>query len=42
MAHIVLPNGRTVGEECRPKILTAYAGEGMPNLLPDYSNEGDE
>ncbi|MDD3798409.1 MAG: hypothetical protein PHE36_04435 [Novosphingobium sp.] len=40
MAHIVLPNGRTVSEEVRPKITSAYAGEGMPNLLPDYSREG--
>lgn len=42
MAHIVLPNGRTVSEEIGHKILTAYAGEGMPDLLPDYSNGGDE
>lgn len=37
MANIVLPNGRTVGEEVRPSIAQAYHSGKMPNLLPDYS-----
>lgn len=39
MANIVLPNGRTVSQEVRPKIASAYSGEGMPALLPDYSGD---
>lgn len=38
MANIVLPSGRTVSEEVRPKIASAYRGEAMPPLLPDYSS----
>jgi hypothetical protein len=41
MANIVLPNGRTVSEEVRPRIANAYAGGGMPALLPDYSGDPD-
>ena len=37
MANIVLPNGRTVSEEVRPRISTAYESGTMPPLLPDYS-----
>ncbi len=39
MAHIVLPDGRTVGEHIRPKIEAAYTDPSrpMPGLLPDYS-----
>lgn len=37
MANIVLPNGRTVSEEVRPRITTAYETGNMPPLLPDYS-----
>lgn len=37
MANIVLPNGRTVSEEVRPRITTAYETGSMPPLLPDYS-----
>lgn len=37
MANIVLPGGRTVSEEVRPKIAVAYAGGAMQPLLPDYS-----
>lgn len=33
MAHIVLPNGRTVGDEIRPKIADAYRSGHMPSLL---------
>jgi hypothetical protein len=38
MANIVLPNGRTVSEEVRPRITTAYESGAMPPLLPDYSS----
>lgn len=34
LAHIMLPNGQTVGEYTRPQIATAYAGGQMPALLP--------
>ena len=37
MASIVMPNGRTVSEEVRPRIAQAYASGEMPALLPDYS-----
>lgn len=37
MAHIVLPDGMTVGERVRPGIAAAYAGAPLPSLLPDYS-----
>ncbi|MBC2668738.1 hypothetical protein ACFOON_15280 [Novosphingobium piscinae] len=37
LAAIVMPNGRTVGEEIKPMIATAYASGTMPPLLPDYS-----
>lgn len=39
MAHIVLPNGRTVSEEAKPLIAHAYKTREMPALLPDYSAE---
>lgn len=43
MANIVMPNGRTVSQEVRPLIATAYETRAMPNLLPDYStNQGSE
>lgn len=34
MAHIVLPNGRTVGEWMQPQIEAAYSHGKMPPLLP--------
>lgn len=34
MAHIVLPDGRTVGEHMRPQIAVAYEKGKMPGLLP--------
>jgi len=37
MAAIVMPNGRTVSEEIRPRIAAAYESGNMPALLPDYS-----
>lgn len=40
MANIVLPGGRTVSEEVRPKIAEAYETGKMPPLLPDYSGDG--
>lgn len=40
MANIVLPGGRTVSQEVRQSIATAYAGGAVANLLPDYSKGG--
>jgi len=37
MANIVLPGGRTVSEEIRPRIAQAYETRELPPLLPDYS-----
>lgn len=37
MANIVLPGGRTVSEEIRPMIATAYETGQVQALLPDYS-----
>jgi hypothetical protein len=37
MANIVLPGGRTVSEEVRPRIAQAYQSGTMQPLLPDYS-----
>jgi hypothetical protein len=37
MANIVLPDGRTVSEEVRPRIAAAYETGNMQPLLPDYS-----
>lgn len=34
MAHLVLPDGRTMGEWARPQIAAAYADGKMPALLP--------
>lgn len=36
MAHILLPNGRTVGEEVTPGIVHAYETNEMPSLLPMF------
>ena len=33
MAHIVLPNGQTVGQWMKPQIATAYNNKTMPPLL---------
>lgn len=38
MANIVLPGGRTVSEEVRPRIAAAYESGSMQPLLPDYSS----
>jgi hypothetical protein len=37
LAHIVMPDGRTVGEHVVPAIAAAYEGHPMPSLLPDYT-----
>jgi hypothetical protein len=37
MAHIVLPDGRTIGEHVRPSIAKAYQTGKMPPLLPHYN-----
>lgn len=34
LAHIVLPDGRTVGEWTRPQLQEVYASQQMPALLP--------
>lgn len=34
LAHVVLPNGQTVGEWTAPQIEGAYANNEMPSLLP--------
>jgi hypothetical protein len=36
LAHIVLPNGQTVGESARPGIAAAYEGRPMPPLLGNF------
>lgn len=36
LAHLVMPNGRTVGDEVRDKIFSAYETGEMPALLPEY------
>ena len=42
MAKIVLPGGRTVSEEVRPRIAEAYKSGKMQPLLPDYSGGADD
>lgn len=39
LAHLMLPDGRTVAQHLQPRIETAYATGEMPALLPDYSEE---
>lgn len=36
LAHIVLPNGQTVGEMAAPSIEAAYTGKAMPPLLGKF------
>jgi hypothetical protein len=36
MAHIVMPDGKTVSEHTRPAIALAYQTGRMPALLPEY------
>ena len=35
LAYIVLPNGKTVGEELTPRLASAYENNEMPKLLPE-------
>jgi len=42
MANIVLPGGRTVSEEVRPLIASAYETGQVQPLLADYSTQGEE
>ena len=37
MAHIVMPDGQTLGQHVRPQIESAYSTGRMPKLLPDFS-----
>lgn len=37
MAHVVMPDGRTVGEHVRPRIASAYSEGKMVPLLPGPS-----
>lgn len=39
LAHIVMPNNRTVGEILIPQLAAAYASKTMPKLLGDGSKE---
>jgi hypothetical protein len=38
MAHIVMPDGSTLGERLKPQIEDAYKTGKMPPLLPFYKN----
>ena len=40
MAHIVLPNGQTVGDYVIPQIAAAYENNQMPKLLPGIGQTG--
>jgi hypothetical protein len=42
LAHIVLPDGSTVGQQIRPHIESAYLSGKMPRLLLGPANGGDE
>ncbi len=39
LAHIVLPNGTTVGEWARPQLSRAYEAGSMPALMPGTGGE---
>lgn len=39
LAHIVLPDGRTVSEDVVPKIEQAYANHQVPELLPSFGGQ---
>jgi hypothetical protein len=36
LSHIVLPDGKTVGDFLRPQIATTYKSGSMPQLLPGF------
>jgi hypothetical protein len=40
LAHVVLPNGSTVGEWARPQIEVAYDTQQMPALMPGVNGSG--
>ena len=40
MAHIVMPDGRTVSEHVRPRIAEAYESGDTPALLPSPGKAG--
>jgi len=37
LAHIILPDGKTVGHFMQPQIKTAYDSGRMPKLLPEFT-----
>ncbi|MFY9291638.1 MAG: hypothetical protein WAP03_13205 [Methylorubrum rhodinum] len=37
LAHVVMPDGKTVGESVRPTLAAIRAGGDPPKLLPDYT-----
>lgn len=39
LAHIVLPDGRTVADDVVPKVVDAYQRHEMPALLPQYGGQ---
>ena len=39
LAHIVLPDGRTVADDVVPKLVDAYRDHEVPSLLPDYGRK---
>lgn len=39
MAHVVMPDGKTVGEHIRPRIALAYQNESMVPLLPGPTDQ---
>jgi hypothetical protein len=39
LAHLVLPDGRTVADDVVPKIQRAYEDHGVPELLPTYAGQ---
>ena len=41
LAHIVLPDGSTVGGHVLPRIQRAYLDGGMPKLLPEWNPENE-
>lgn len=42
LAHLVLPNGQTVGEAVTPRIIAGIENNAMPALLPDYGTKAIE
>jgi hypothetical protein len=40
LAHIIMPDGRTVGDHIKPRIATAYRDNKMVPLLPHMGNAG--